>query len=311
MNTPRAASRAAARRCAERHAPSPTQTVRDPYELREGVFRPPGRIEHREAQYPSGFFEALLAMQAGHFWYRGRHRFLLHALARSLARRPRGHGLRAIDVGCGCGGWAAELAAHEALAWNELAVADSSLEALQFAGRVLPREIRRYRVDLLDLRWENRWDVIFLLDVIEHLPDDALALRQVRAALAPGGLLCLTVPALPFFWSWYDELACHQRRYRRGELRELARAAGLAVCDIRYFMFFLSPLVFLSRLRRRSGANAPDRSARARSLEEAHRIPHPLVNRLLSGVFALETPLGHRLSFPWGTSLLGLFRKPG
>jgi hypothetical protein len=45
-------------------------------------------------------------------------------------------------------------------------------------------------------------------------------------------------------------------------------------------------------------------------LRRTHRVPFGLLNRLLRMVFASETPLGYWLPFPWGTSVLGVFRKP-
>ena len=67
-----------------------------------------GQVTHREEEYDSGWFEILLDMQARHFWYAGRHRFLLRAVRNQLKRAGGGEvkkGLRAIDLGGGCGGW--------------------------------------------------------------------------------------------------------------------------------------------------------------------------------------------------------------
>ena len=55
-----------------------------------------------------------------------------------------------------------------------------------------------------------------MLDVLEHIEDDAGALAAARDALAPGGRLLLTVPAMPCLWSRHDEANCHFRRYTRG-----------------------------------------------------------------------------------------------
>lgn len=41
-----------------------------------------------------------------------------------------------------------------------------------------------------------------------------------------------------------------------------------------------------------------------------HQVPAPPINSALSSIFAAETPMGHWLRFPWGTSILGVFRKP-
>jgi 2-polyprenyl-3-methyl-5-hydroxy-6-metoxy-1,4-benzoquinol methylase len=84
-------------------------------------------------------------------------------------------------------------------AFDELALADSSRKALELAGPVLPAGTTRYQVDLLNLHWRERWDVIFLLDVIEHIPQDELVMHEIARALKPGGFLFLTTPALERF----------------------------------------------------------------------------------------------------------------
>ena len=151
-------------------------------------------------------------MQREHFWYRGRHRFLSHAVRQwALPRYPRDYRPRVIDLGGGCGGWIRYLA--DAAIWPgaELALSDSSAHALQLAMSSLPGGVGLYQADLLDLQWRDRWDCLFLLDVLEHIPDHEAVLRQIHEATIPGGLLFLTVPALMSFWSFVDEAGHHQR----------------------------------------------------------------------------------------------------
>ena len=65
----------------------------------DGIHDPATPVRHRDDEYPEDGFATLWAMQGRHFWYRGRHRFLLHALDRY---RPRGSGpLAAVDLGGG------------------------------------------------------------------------------------------------------------------------------------------------------------------------------------------------------------------
>src|ERR1700719_671819 len=52
----------------------------DPYRERNGIFAPPDPVPHREDVYDSQGFELLAEMQHQHFWFSGRHRFLLHAV---------------------------------------------------------------------------------------------------------------------------------------------------------------------------------------------------------------------------------------
>ncbi|MGA1368428.1 MAG: class I SAM-dependent methyltransferase, partial [Blastocatellia bacterium] len=80
------------------------------------------------------------------------------------------------------------------------------------------------------------------------------------------------------------------------------------LCDARYFMFFLSPLYLLSRMK--PGIDRLTEAEKNALIERQHQTPSMPVNTVLSLLFGAETLVGHRLSFPWGTSILGVFRKP-
>jgi SAM-dependent methyltransferase len=213
-----------------------------------------------------------------------------------------------VDLGGGCGGWIRYLKDHRPALFEELALADSSMGALTLAADSVGRDVQRYQVDLLRLQWSERWDVAFLLDVLEHIPQDREVLQQVRSALRPGGLLIVTAPALSFFHTYNDVLAHHVRRYSRGDLQRLAEQSGLQVGFTRYFMFFLSPLLLLSRLKspRLEGMTATEIR---KLVQRTHRVPSWPVNQLLRLVFCAETPLGVWLPWPWGTSVLAVLRK--
>ena len=260
---------------------------------------------HRSYEYDESGFQTLLSMQRDHFWYRGRHRFLLKAVNRYLPKS--GQPLSGIDLGGGTGGWLNYLAQHRPQGFNPLALADSSLVALELAASVLPDNVQRYQIDLMQLQMREQWDAAFLLDVIEHLPDDLQALRQAREALKPGGYLFVTTPAFPQFWSYNDDMGNHLRRYRRGDFSRLAQKSGLKLCDSRYFMFLLSPLYLLSRMKPR--LKSLTAAQKRELLIKQHEVPPALVNSVLSAIFATETPLGHWVRFPWGTSILGVYKR--
>lgn len=262
-------------------------------------------VQHRDEEYEERGFEILREMQERHFWYRGRHRFLLEAVNRYLPESDKP--FSAIDLGGGVGGWVRYLAQDRPDGFAPLALADSSMVALTLAASVLPLNAQRYQIDLMQLQMREQWDAAFLLDVIEHLPNDQRAMRQARDALKPGGYLFVTAPAFPQLWSYNDEVGNHLRRYRRGDFSKLAHQSGLKLCDARYFMFFLSPLYLLSRIKPR--LTELTAAQKRKLLIKKHQVPPALVNSVLSAVFAAETPLGHWLRFPWGTSILGVFKK--
>lgn len=78
------------------------------------------------------------------------------------------------------------------------------------------------------------FDSAVLINVLEHIPDDDGALRDLAAALRPGGRLILWVPALQLLYSDFDRKIGHYRRYRKGELKEQLTRAGYQVAEIRY-----------------------------------------------------------------------------
>jgi glycosyltransferase involved in cell wall biosynthesis len=73
------------------------------------------------------------------------------------------------------------------------------------------------------------FDTVVCLNVLEHVEDDTGALSQMQRLLAPGGRVILLVPAHPSLYSNLDREVGHYRRYSRGSLVAVARAAGLEV----------------------------------------------------------------------------------
>jgi len=71
------------------------------------------------------------------------------------------------------------------------------------------------------------FDTIVAANVVEHLADDAAAVRQLAALLRPGGALLIYVPAWPFAFGALDEGLGHHRRYTRASLARLLGGAGL------------------------------------------------------------------------------------
>ena len=158
------------------------------FNIEAGLLVLPKRHHHRDQEYDEHGFNVLLSMQRQHFWYRGRHRLLLGVLREVLSMSVfQAQAPSAIDLGGGCGGWLEYLHVNEPGMFTELALGDSSFRALSLAEGVVASFAPRFHVDLLDLPWEGAWDVVFLLDVLEHIPEHEEVLCQVRKILRPGG----------------------------------------------------------------------------------------------------------------------------
>lgn len=269
-----------------------------------GIYQPDTAFEHRNEEYDESTFTTLSNMQSEHFWYVGRHHFLLKALKQHAVAAK--FDLKAIDLGGGVGGWISFLCKNYPH-FSKLALGDSSEVALYGAQKILPSSVELYHSDLMNLGWKEEWDIIFLLDVLEHCPNDQEILHQIKMALKPGGLLIITTPALMAFWSPNDVQAKHLRRYNISDFKKLAEKTNFQTLDSRYFMFLLSPLYLLSRLYL---STISSEQKLKEAIKAEHKVPPSFVNRILRAIFLLETHIGLNVRFPWGTSLLTILKKP-
>ncbi len=78
----------------------------------------------------------------------------------------------------------------------------------------------------------RRLDTVLLVNVLEHVRDDAGALRKVHSILQPGGNIVIYVPAGKHLYGTLDRGVGHERRYDRGELEALLRETGFTVTEI-------------------------------------------------------------------------------
>lgn len=90
--------------------------------------------------------------------------------------------------------------------------------------------------------------LILMMDVLEHVEDDIGFLTQYAQMMEHDATLAITVPAMQFLWSGHDVFLEHHRRYTRGHLESVVRAAGLDILESRYFFGLLFPAVVGMRL---------------------------------------------------------------
>lgn len=158
---------------------------------------------------------------------RTRYRLALHWL--SLGPESSG---RVLDVGAGNGAFMA-LALRRSPRL-QIYGAEYSQAAIDLAHPAI--KDRLARCDLQGsqpLPWGGGFELISCMEVLEHLPDDALALEHVAKALSPGGRLFVSVPAWQALWGPQDVTAGHVRRYEPDVLRERLTRAGLKVKRIK------------------------------------------------------------------------------
>lgn len=227
-----------------------------------------------------------------HWWFVARRR-ILRALIERKIRPP--SNARILEIGCGTGHNLAMLGGFGALEATEL---DDGARAL--ATSRLGRPVAAAALPDLSMFKASSFDLIALLDVLEHVENDAAALAAIRTRLKVGGKLLVTVPANRWMWSAHDAAHHHHRRYSKQELRKVATEAGIRVDFLSHFNTFLFPPIAAARLASKLlGRESADDS-----------IPPEPVNGLLRSIFGLEASLVGRVPLPFGVSLVAIFTRP-
>lgn len=244
--------------------------------------------------YDPAVYDALVKLEERNFWFQARNKLILWAIRKYAADAG-----NYLEVGCGTGFVLTTV--QKAFPQMEVSAGELHLQGLRHAAARVADGVDLFQMDARHIPYVEEFDLIGAFDVIEHVKEDTTVLRQMHGALRPGGHLLLTVPQHKFLWSRFDEAARHVRRYSKDELHGKVEAAGFSILRSTSFVFFLLPLMLLSRLPNRGKENF-DR------LDEL-RIGR-LVNTALAGVMELEHAiirLGMRL--PMGGSRLLVARK--
>src|SRR5215213_5011207 len=178
-------------------------------------------------------FERMADQDQHHWWFVARRRILAEVTRRVV--RPQQEA-RLLEVGCGTGHNLGMLAQ-----FGKLDACELDAVARGLASDRLGRPVLEGRLPDLSMFDAGSYDVIALLDVLEHVPDDRGSLQAILKLLKPGGALLVTVPANKWMWSAHDVAHHHFRRYTKGELGHLFRQAGYDIQLNSYFNTLLFP----------------------------------------------------------------------
>jgi SAM-dependent methyltransferase len=245
-------------------------------------------------------FRELVAAEDRHFWFAARNQVIAAILHRIMPLLPTG--FRTLEIGCGTGNVLRVL--QRIFGPNKVVGMDMFEGGLRYARQ--RTQCALVQGDMHAPPFGAQFHLIGMFDVIEHLADDARVLLDARALLQPGGMLLLTVPAHMSLWSYADEYAGHQRRYRIPEMRSKLNAAGFRVEFISYFMGPTFPVMWLKR-RITSRLHKSRTPSEARNLFLADLRPVPVVNAALRWLAEREAALiASGRPLPFGTSLLAV-----
>jgi len=233
-------------------------------------------------------YERMAQHDASHWWYVARRKILSDLITRKI-KPPKGASI--LEIGCGTGHNFAMLGSFGHV--DAIEIDEGARDVAQ--GR-LGRPILTAPLPSLDGIADASYDMIALLDVLEHIGEDEASLASIRKKLKPGGRLLLTVPANPWMWSAHDLAHHHQRRYTIASLQAVVRKAGFKVELMSHFNSLLFPVAAVMRLIGKATGKT----------ESDDKMPSAGVNAILERVFRIERHLVGRVSLPAGVSIVAI-----
>ena len=239
-------------------------------------------------------YPILYQVEETHWWYLGRRRIiqtLMEKICATFNAEP-----RILDVGCGTGANLKMLGT-----FGRAEGVDVSTQAVDFCHQRGLSDVKLGAIEQLPYE-EESFDVVTALDVIEHLDDDVVGLREIRRVLRANGCLLVFVPAFMFLWGVQDDVSNHRRRYTLPELVKALEKAGFRIEWSSYanISFFLPVLIVRSVMR----------LFRLRAATE-YGINISIMNAPFSWLFASERFVLKRGRFPFGVSAVCLARRQG
>lgn len=195
-----------------------------------------------------------------------------------------------LEVGAGIGAITERIGGGRRIMATDLS--DPCVARLEerFAGR---DDVVVAKADLRTFEPAEPFDSVLMVNVLEHIEDDAGALARLRTFLRPGGTAVLYVPALNGLYGPWDRKVGHFRRYSRWRLGEVLRGGGFDVAELRYVNLLAIP-AWAAFARSDVEANV------GRSLSLWDKAAVPVIRAVESRVRA-----------PIGLNLLGVGRNPG
>jgi len=210
-----------------------------------------------------------------HWYYRAQFDFLTNFIKSLPLDRNE---LRLADFGCGLGLYLSLLEKDKVLKPDQMCGIDTAYNK--------NTTIREGETSIYPHFQQNDYfDVILLMHTLEHIADDAEALKMVSSYCKLHGYLFITVPAFQFLWSQHDVILGHHRRYTRNSLIQLIKKdQSLRLLNAHYYYASILPVVILARWIKRLWNQAS-----GSDLKPIHKY----LNYMLLAILNFESKLAH------------------
>lgn len=232
-------------------------------------------------------------LEQNHWWFKKRRDLIV----KLLKKEPK-HA-KILDIGCSSGQLLTNLKEASFTELSGIDVSEKAIELCQEFGHTNTFVMDGAKTSFND----NEFDLIIASDCLEHIEDDAQALKDWLRILKPGGKLICFVPAHMHLWSEHDVVNHHYRRYQKTALKALAIDTGWRPMRTGYWNSTLYvPISMVRWLQRKRKAKKAEASGDLSS-------PPKVVNWALKTLLSVENQMVYSFRLPVGVSTFVIAEK--
>lgn len=227
-----------------------------------------------------------------HWWYTYKKKILRALLIEYSQKRQ--EKTKILDAGCGTGGMLSflkEFGTPQGVDLNQLALAHCKKSNIKNVSKA----------DVENLPYKQTFDVITLLDVLEHVDEDR-CLDSLHRALTKKGILIVSVPAYQWMWSGWDVANDHVKRYNKQSLSNVVTKHGFTIKRVSYlYSFLVLPVFFVRKIK--------DMLYGPNYTSDIQMAGSPLTNSIMKYVYNSEFFVFSRMNIPFGLSVVLVAQK--
>lgn len=219
-----------------------------------------------------------------HFWFKSRRNLILQIFERFISKKA-----KIIEIGAGTGSIARMLTDYN----YKVSIGEIHPNGIAYALKKNDKNLPIYQFNIMDNPFKNHFDVVGMFDVLEHIQNDKLAIKNIKHMLSDRGKIVLTVPAHMWLWCEEDKISNHFIRYEQNNLKQILIDEGFSIKYASNFFISILPLLYLRK-----------------KMKPSNNIKiNPIINFILLLISNLENKILNFVTFKIGGSIIIVAEK--
>lgn len=245
----------------------------------------------------SQYYKDYYTLERNHWWFLARSSILKRYINRNISGTRQK--IRILNVGVATG------ATSEMLSiFGDVTSVEYEKECIDFIRDKVA--INVIQGSILDLPFEDdSFDLVCAFDVVEHVQDDASAIKELGRVCVPNGSVLITVPAFMSLWSEHDLINHHFRRYKKPDVEKLFNTKDGSLIFSSYFnTVFFFPIYLLRKI------TGVIRNKKKKPQSDFSKYNPGILNRILFHIMNSETiAITRQKPLPIGVSIFCHWKK--